>query len=57
MRILRCESVQGFEQNIDVSQCRFNGISSAALLIGSRKAKMKKEDSYNIHMRNNSFLV
>lgn len=57
MRILRCESVQGFEQNIDVSQRGFNGISSAALLIGSRKAKMKKEDSYNIHMRNNSFLV
>ena len=56
MRILRCESVQSFQQNIDVSQCGFNGISSAALLIGSRKAKMKK-DSYNIHMENNSFLV
>lgn len=56
MRILRCESVQSFEQNIDVPQRGFNGISSAALLIGSRKAKMKK-DSYNVHMRNNSFLV
>lgn len=57
MRILRDESVQSFEQNIDVSQRGFNGISSAAFLIGSRKAKMKKEDSYNIHMGNNSFLV